>query len=61
VDIAARWFVLQNIIGLAPIPVTTTIAFCEVYWVLYSSRIAHAGYAWLVIAGTILMCVMAAQ
>jgi cytochrome d ubiquinol oxidase subunit II len=59
-DIAARWFVLPNIIGLAPIPVTTTVAFFSVYWVLLSPRIAHAGYAWLVMAGTILMCVMAA-
>jgi cytochrome d ubiquinol oxidase subunit II len=59
-DIAARWFVLPNIIGLAPIPLTTTVAFFSVYWALYSSRIAHAGYAWLVMAGTILMCVMAA-
>lgn len=59
-EIAARWFLLPNIIGLAPIPVTTTIAFFAVYWVLYSSRLAHAGYAWLVMAGTILMCVMAA-
>jgi cytochrome d ubiquinol oxidase subunit II len=59
-DIAARWFVLPNIIGLLPIPVTTTVAFFSVYWVLYSTRIAHAGYAWLVMAGTILMCVMAA-
>ncbi|MEQ9560922.1 MAG: cytochrome d ubiquinol oxidase subunit II, partial [Woeseiaceae bacterium] len=59
-EIAARWFVLPNIIGLAPIPVTTAVAFFAVYWILLSSRIAHAGYAWLVMAGTILMCVMAA-
>jgi cytochrome d ubiquinol oxidase subunit II len=59
-DIAARWFVLPNIIGLAPIPVTTTVAFFSVYWVLLNPRIARSGYAWLVMAGTILMCVMAA-
>jgi cytochrome d ubiquinol oxidase subunit II len=39
-DIADRWFVLPNIIGLAPIPLTTTVAFFAVYWVLLSSRIA---------------------
>ncbi len=59
-EIAARWFALPNIIGLAPIPVTTTVAFFAVCRVLYSARIADAGYAWLVMAGTILMCVMAA-
>jgi cytochrome bd ubiquinol oxidase subunit II len=59
-EIAVRWFALPNIIGLAPIPLTTTVAFLSVYWVLYSSRIAHAGYAWLVMAGTVLICVMAA-
>jgi cytochrome bd ubiquinol oxidase subunit II len=39
---------------------SSALAFFSVYWVLYSSRIAHAGYAWLVLAGTILMCVIAA-
>ena len=58
--IAQRWFTLPNIIGLAPIPVTTTIAFFSVYWLLYRTEIARAGYAWLVMAGTVLTCVMAA-
>jgi cytochrome d ubiquinol oxidase subunit II len=31
-----------------------------VYWVLYRAEIARAGYAWLVMAGTVLVCVMAA-
>lgn len=58
--IAERWFTLPNIIGLAPIPVTTTIAFFSVYWVLVRPEITRAGYAWLVMAGTVVMCVMAA-
>lgn len=57
--IAAKWFALPNFIGLAPIPITTLIAFSAVYWVLSSPRIA-AGYGWLVMAGTVLICVMAA-
>lgn len=58
--IAAKWFSLPNFIGLAPIPITTTIAFGVVYRVLYRPEIARAGLAWLVMAGTIVMCVMAA-
>jgi cytochrome d ubiquinol oxidase subunit II len=58
--IASKWFTLPNFIGLAPIPVTTLIAFAAVYWVLIREEIARAGYAWLVMAGTVLICVMAA-
>jgi cytochrome d ubiquinol oxidase subunit II len=58
--IAARWFALPNFIGLAPIPITTLVAFAAVYVALSSPRIAETGYAWLVMAGTILICVMAA-
>jgi cytochrome d ubiquinol oxidase subunit II len=57
--IQAKWFALPNFIGLAPIPITTIVAFAAVYWILSRPRIAHAGYAWLVMAGTILICVMA--
>jgi cytochrome d ubiquinol oxidase subunit II len=32
--IADRWFSLPNFIGLAPIPITTTVAFFSVYWLL---------------------------
>jgi cytochrome d ubiquinol oxidase subunit II len=58
--IAAKWFSLPNFIGLAPIPIATISAFGAVYWVLHRSEIARAGYGWLVMAGTVLMCVMAA-
>jgi cytochrome d ubiquinol oxidase subunit II len=57
--IADKWFALPNFIGLAPIPITTAVAFAAVYWVLLRPRIAEAGYAWLVMAGTVLICVMA--
>lgn len=58
--IAERWFSLPNFIGLMPIPITTIVAFGAVYWVLYRTEVARAGYAWLVMAGTVLICVMAA-
>jgi cytochrome d ubiquinol oxidase subunit II len=58
--IAEKWFSLPEFIGLAPIPLATVVAFAAVYWVLYRAEIARAGYAWLVMAGTVLVCVMAA-
>jgi cytochrome bd ubiquinol oxidase subunit II len=57
--IAAKWFSLPAFIGLVPIPIATLVAFAVVYWVLHRAAIARAGYAWLVMAGTVLMCVMA--
>lgn len=57
--IAARWFALPNFIGLAPIPITTVVAFAGVFWLL-SRRGGGEEHAWLVMAGTILICVMAA-
>ena len=58
--IAQRWFTLPNIIGLLPIPLTSLIAFATVYWVLGRPDVARAGYAWIVMAGATLLCVMAA-
>jgi cytochrome d ubiquinol oxidase subunit II len=57
--IAEKWFTLPEFIGLAPIPLATVVAFAAVYWVLWRAEIARAGYAWLVMAGTVLICVMA--
>ncbi|HEY5569627.1 MAG TPA: cytochrome d ubiquinol oxidase subunit II, partial [Gammaproteobacteria bacterium] len=57
--IAARWFSLPAFIGLAPIPIATLAAYAAVYWVLHRAAIARAGYAWLVMVGTVLMCIMA--
>jgi cytochrome bd ubiquinol oxidase subunit II len=57
--IADKWFTLPNFIGLAPIPITTLIAYLTVFWVLSNARSVDDGYGWLVMAGTILICVMA--
>lgn len=57
--IADRWFSLPNFIGLAPIPISTVIAFAAVSWVLYRPGIAHSRFAWLVMGGTALMAVLA--
>jgi cytochrome d ubiquinol oxidase subunit II len=58
--IAEAWFSLPNFIGLLPIPLATVVAFGTVYWVLHRRNVALAGYAWIVLGGTVLMCVMAA-
>lgn len=58
--IAAKWFTLPNFIGLLPIPIATTAAFVGVFWLLSREDVARAGYGWLVMGGTVLMCVLAA-
>ena len=58
--IAEAWFSLPNFIGLLPIPLATVVAFGAVYWVLQRRAMALAGYAWIVLGGTGLMCVLAA-
>jgi cytochrome d ubiquinol oxidase subunit II len=57
--IAEAWFSLPNFIGLMPIPLATLVAFGAVYWVFHRRNVALAGYAWIVLGGTVLMCVMA--
>ncbi|MEO8466321.1 MAG: cytochrome d ubiquinol oxidase subunit II [Gammaproteobacteria bacterium] len=58
--IAAKWFTLPNFIGLMPIPIATLTAYLAVFWVLQRNVTGRLGQAWLVLAGTVLMCVMAA-
>lgn len=58
--IAEKWFALPNIIGLLPIPLTCLITFLVIVWMLYRSDLIKAGYAWTIMAGTVLICVMAA-
>jgi cytochrome d ubiquinol oxidase subunit II len=58
--IAERWFTLPGFIGLLPIPLTTLIAYGAVFYVLSRRNVALAGYAWIVLGGTVLMCVLAA-
>jgi cytochrome d ubiquinol oxidase subunit II len=58
--IAERWFSLPSFIGLMPIPLATLIAYGAVYFILSRRTVALAGYAWIVLGGTVLMCVLAA-
>ncbi len=58
--IANKWFVLPNAIGLMPIPLSCMIAYGVIFWLLRKPQILNAGYAWMVFAGTVLICLMAA-
>jgi cytochrome d ubiquinol oxidase subunit II len=57
-SIAEKWFTLPNAIGLLPIPLSCTVAYLVVFWVLSRPDVAKAGYAWLVMGGTVSICVM---
>ena len=59
-SIADKWFALPNIIGLLPIPLICAITFLGIYWLLYQKELIRTGYGWLVMAGTVLICVLAA-
>ncbi|MBV1932431.1 MAG: cytochrome d ubiquinol oxidase subunit II [Porticoccaceae bacterium] len=59
-EIARKWFSLPNAIGLLPIPLASIIAYVTIYYLLGRLDILKAGYAWLIFAGLILICVMAA-
>jgi cytochrome d ubiquinol oxidase subunit II len=58
--IADKWFSLPNFIGLAPIPLSTVLAFGAIVWVLRQPHLGSTSYAWIVMAGTVLMCILAA-
>lgn len=57
--IAERWFTMPNLIGLLPIPLSCVIAYGTIAWVLSRPDVARAGFGWLVMGGTILICIMA--
>ncbi|NQX88133.1 MAG: cytochrome d ubiquinol oxidase subunit II [Halioglobus sp.] len=59
-SIADRWFTLPNLIGLLPIPVSCTIAFVGIGWLLRRMDVLRAGYAPLIFVALVLICLMAA-
>jgi cytochrome d ubiquinol oxidase subunit II len=58
--IAGKWFVLPNIIGLLPIPLSCLVTIVAITWLMYRVDLIKAGYGWLIMAGTVLICIMAA-
>ncbi len=59
-QIAERWFTLPSAIGLLPIPLSCTIAFFGIGWLLRRPDILRAGYAVIVFSALAVICVMAA-
>ena len=57
--IAGRWFTLPNAIGLLPIPLSCALIFAAMSWLLGKPGYLRRGYAWLLFAGLVVLCVMA--
>lgn len=58
--IAQRWFSLPNAIGLLPIPLSCLLVFAGMLWLVRRPDILSQGYAWMLFAGLVVLCVMAA-
>ncbi|MBL4576079.1 MAG: cytochrome d ubiquinol oxidase subunit II [Opitutaceae bacterium] len=58
-EIARKWFTLPNAIGLLPIPVTCVFAYITIFWLVRHSKILHQGYAWIIFACLVIICIMA--
>ncbi|MFA7554662.1 MAG: cytochrome d ubiquinol oxidase subunit II [Spongiibacteraceae bacterium] len=57
--IAQRWFTLPNAIGLLPIPLSCVLVFAAMTWLMGKPDLLHS-YGWLIFAGLVLLCIMAA-
>lgn len=58
--IADKWFTLPAAIGLLPIPVTTIVAYTIVVSLLWRPGSLRDDNGWMVFAGMVVICVMAA-
>ena len=58
--IAARWFVLPNLIGLLPIPAVSLITLVIIYQLLRNAKDFIRSYPWTVFACLVLICLLAA-
>lgn len=58
--IAARWFVMPNLIGLIPIPVFSLVILAVVYWLLQVSNPLIRTVPWSVFVCIALICILAA-
>lgn len=58
--IAARWFVLPNIIGLMPIPGVSLLILVVIYRLLSDGNTFTEANPWIVFTGLVLICLLAA-
>tara|TARA_R110000782_G_scaffold49668_5_gene108042 strand:+ start:890 stop:1882 length:993 start_codon:yes stop_codon:yes gene_type:complete len=59
-EIAEKWFSMPNIIILMPIPLTCLIFYVGIFWLLRHEKALNAGYAWLIFAALVVICLLAA-
>jgi len=59
--IADKWFSLPNAIGLLPIPLSCTIAYVGMIWLLSRPDVLRSGYGGLVFLALVVICLMASM
>ena len=57
-SIADRWFAMPNAIGLLPLPLSCLLIFIGMGWLLGKPGYLKSGYAWLLFAGLVVICIM---
>jgi cytochrome d ubiquinol oxidase subunit II len=57
--IANKWFALPNAIGLLPLPLSCILVLLGMGWLLSKPQHLQNGYAWLLFAGLVVICIMA--
>jgi cytochrome d ubiquinol oxidase subunit II len=58
--IAEKWFTLPNAIGLAPIPLLTSLIFAGLLWLLFRGSRLLCEHPWLGFSSLVLICLLAA-
>jgi cytochrome d ubiquinol oxidase subunit II len=58
--IADKWFSFPDGLKLLPIPLLSSAIFAGLLWLLFDQRALRAGREWLLYAGLILLCILAA-
>lgn len=58
--IADKWFSFPDGLKLLPIPLLSTATFAGLLWLLFDQKVLRAGHEWLLYAGLVLLCLLAA-
>lgn len=58
--IAAKWFSYPEGLKLIPIPLLSTAMYTSLLWLLFDQKLLRAGREWMLFAGLIGLCVLAA-
>jgi cytochrome d ubiquinol oxidase subunit II len=59
VGVLEKWFGVQQVFALFPVPLMCALAFFAMRWVVTRPALVAAGCGWLVFANTVLICVLA--